>query len=151
MSLKPVRNFFRDRILEIDKSFKDRKEAFTSDSSIQNLSANLADRSFHIFYADLSNGNVNQSTTEDPVQVRVELYFKSKGDPRADLDTYFDLANSIRLNAMDFKKLKLEPVIKSVVCTSVRPEPFDTNSKEIMIPMIFTVRVLFNRTSSLVI
>jgi hypothetical protein len=139
VSLAPIREYFKARILEVDADFREHKNPFNTDD----LSANEIHKSFHIQASGLSGNRVNQGTTDDTLQFTVSLFFTGGSDLQVNVDEGFDIGNSVRLKAMSPKKMALAPSIRRVFCSSVEPVPMPTNQNTFSVVMVFAVQAGF--------
>ncbi|HEY9705630.1 MAG TPA: hypothetical protein V6C58_24540 [Allocoleopsis sp.] len=139
MSFRPVREYLKDRLLEVDSDFEPYDEAFEND----NLGDNNFDKRFQIFYQVDGATVSNQLTTQDEVTARVTLFFNGSRDSQEEFDSSMDIANVYRIQCLKVDKLRPYTHLKRVVCTSIVPEPLDTNDNMIKIILTFRISMIF--------
>jgi hypothetical protein len=139
MSFRPVREYLKDRLLEIDSDFQVYDDAFENDS----IGDNNFDKRFQIFYQVDSATVSNQLTTTDEVAARVTLFFDGGREAQESFDNAMDLANVYRIQCLKIDKLRQYVHLKRVVCTSIVPEPLDSNNNMIKVILNFRINMIF--------
>lgn len=140
MSLKPIRQYFKDRFSELDNEYQEHTDAFNTD----NIGELNLDKAYHIFYGSAQTSALNHLTTKDIVSVTVSIFSKGYRDPIEALDDAMDFANHFRLHAMNPKLSNTGEFIKNVVCTSIEASPINTqNDNSIVIKLQFSITVIF--------
>lgn len=137
-SLTPIRKYFTERLLEIDKAFTPHSKV--NDDSISRPRYN---KSFHIKMGALTGGPVGQNATRDSIEVTVSLHFKGEKDPLIASDKYYEVANKFRLNCMKPEHIVLQEFITRVKGTSVTPIESASNQTNIEFEIKFDVEMVF--------
>ena len=145
MSLRPIRQYFRDRISELDRDFIEHTDAFNT----ENVGELGFDKAFHIFYGNISTTSINMNTTNDNVQAVVTLFRSGYRDPIETLDDAMDFANQFRLKCLMPKHATRNQFIKNVSCQSIKADPVNTNDNSIVISLQFNISVIFGTNISL--
>ncbi len=139
MSFRPVRQYLEDRLLEVDQDFEVYDNAFEND----NVGDNNFDKRYQIFY-QVDNASVsNQLTTTDEVTARVTLFFDGGRETQEAFDSAMDLANIYRIQCLKIDKIRPYTHLKRVVCTSIIPEPLDSNDNSIKVLLTFRISMIF--------
>lgn len=139
MSLKPIRSFLTDRLLEIDSDFSMLDNGFETN----NVGSDNFDKRFHIFYGNVATTASNQNTTTDVVSAVVTLFFSGSRNSVDELDDAMDLANQFRINCLRRTKYSNQDFIKNVVSQSIEATALDTNDNQIMIKLTFSISIIF--------
>lgn len=139
MSLKPVRQYFKDRIFELDKDYQEHTDAFNT----ENISQLRFNKAYHIFYGNIQTTTANQLSTLDTVSATVSLFQNGYRDPIIALDDAMDFANKFRLRCLNPKYSTRNFFIKNVVCNTINAEPVNTNDNSIIIRLQFSITVIF--------
>ena len=138
MSLSDVRIYFQDRILEVDSDFRAHPDGF----NIDNIPNTNFHKTYHIFPGDLSSSAFTLITDDNMVWT-VNLFFKAGLDVDDAIDNAVDIANSIRLGAINHVNAMVGDEIKNVIFNSMSVNDIGTNDNLIRIELQFTVRLAF--------
>jgi hypothetical protein len=140
MSLKPIRQYFKDRFTAMDSQYVEHTDAFNT----ENIDGLNLDKAYHIFYGSAQTSSLNHLTTKDNVSTTVSIFSKGYRDPIEALDDAMDFANHFRLECMNPKLATTGQFIKNVVCTSIEASPINTqNDNSIVVRLQFNVTVIF--------
>lgn len=140
MSLKPIRQYFKDRISSLDSDYVEHTDAFNT----ANIGENNLDKAFHIFYGSAQTSALNHLTTLDVVNATVSIFLKGYRDPIEALDDSMDFANKFRIECIKPAFATTGEFIKNVVCTSINASPInEQNDNSIVIRLEFNITVIF--------
>lgn len=143
MSLKPIRQYFRDRLNSPtlgNGEYVEHTDAFNTD----NIDGLNLDKAFHIFYGSADTSALSHLTTKDTINARVSIFSKGYNDPLEALDDAMDFANKFRLLCMHPKYATQGEFIKNVVCTSIEASPINKdNDNSIVCRLQFRITVIF--------
>lgn len=140
MSLKPIRQYFKDRLMTLDSNYVEHTDAFNTD----NIGDLNLDKAFHVFYGNAETSALNHLTTLDTIRVTVSLFAKGFRDPIEALDDAMDFANKFRIECIRPAFATTGQVIKNVVCTSINASPINSeNDNSIVVRLEFRVTVIF--------
>lgn len=144
MSLSQVRQYFRNRITEVDSDLVEWDEAFND----ANIPESLLPNRYHIAMSSISTSAPNDVFLEDAFQVDVKLFkkgFRSNGISAH--DDLLDLADCLRQNCAQPLKLQLTNNLRGCEPNTILLEPIeDSNDNIIKITVGFNVRTFFKLT-----
>lgn len=137
--ISQIRSFLTTRLNETQTGWRPYKKPFNDDQ----VGENQFEKSFHIEYLPSTLSVINQTTTQDDIAVRVDLYFKAKRESTDEIDKAVDLANKYRMNCSHPRHLRSVEFIKRVVATDMTPTPMNTNDERFKISLTFSIRTVF--------
>lgn len=140
MSLKPIRQYFVDRIYSLDTEYQEHTDAFNT----ENIGGLTLDKAYHIFYGSVQTSALNHLTTKDVVSTTLSIFTRGYQNPNEALDDAMDFANHLRLECMKPKFANTGQFIKNVVCNSIEASPVnEQNDNSIIIKLQFSITVIF--------
>ena len=140
MSLKPIRQYFKDRLSSLDTNYVEHTDAFNTD----NIDGLNLDKAFHIFYGSANTSALSHLTTKDTINVTVSIYSKGYIDPAEALDDAMDFANTFRIECIKPMYACTGEFIKNVVCNTIKASPINKeNDNSILCRLEFSVTVIF--------
>lgn len=143
MSLRPIRQYFRDRINAPNignGEYVEHTDAFNT----ANIDGLNLDKAFHIFYGSADTSALSHLTTKDTINATVSIFSKGYVDPLEALDEAMDFANKFRLSCMQPRYATTGETIKNVVCTSIEASPINQeNDNSIVCRLQFRITVIF--------
>ena len=146
MSLKPIRQYLRDRLLSLDSNYVEHTDAFNT----ENIGDLNLDKAFHIFYGQMDASALNYLHTTDIVKATVNLYAKGYRDPIEALDESMDFANKFRLECIKPAFATTGQFIKNVVCRQIVASPINKqNDNSIVVRLEFNITMIFGLSVNL--
>ena len=139
MSIKVVRNYFKNRIKDEIPSAVEHKDAFNLD----NMHVSARDKMFHIIYQNSGNLETNGDLLTDEISVTITMLFKGYRDTQATFDSTSDTVHNIKRRASKISNYTDD--IKRVVCDNITITPADdSNDNNLLVTMGFSVRMCFS-------
>ena len=139
MSIKVVRDYFKDRIKDEIPSAVEHKDAF----NLENMHVSARDKMYHIIYQNSNNLETNGDLLTDEISVTITMIFKGYRDTQATFDNTSDTVYNIKRRASKISNYTSN--IKRVVCDNINITPADdSNDNNLLVTMGFSVRMCFN-------
>lgn len=138
--ISQVRQYFTNRILEVDSDFKQHLDFFNKD----NIANSNFDKAYHLEYSSLLSDFINhQNATDDNLSVNLRLFFKGYNETIERFDLFTDLANQIRINIVGAYKATFESNMLAVSMSSMNWEYPNGNDNSLIVNMSFNIKMAF--------
>lgn len=139
MSLSQVRTYFETVIATAAPTAKRWEGKF----DLENIPRNVADQSYSIEFGDLDSGPLDDLRTDDNLDIVIRLFIRGKRDKTAVEDTAYDLAHTIRMEAIKPSNALVGANIKNVILDSISKEDINENDNSLILNLDFSVRLIF--------
>lgn len=138
MSVSQVRTYFQSVMSTVDSTMKEWDTRFDED----NIPRNRVAKAYYIDYGNLSS-DVGHGYVEDEITVLVQLFFKAKRDVAGNKDASYDIAHSVKQEAMKHSRANVGANIKMVTPVSIEQRDIDEDDNSLIYDLEFTVRMIF--------
>lgn len=139
MSVSQIRTYFEEVLTAVDPTFKKWEGRFDED----NIPRNRIAKAYFIDYGDLTS-NIEMGYVRDSINVTVQLFFAGMRDVTSNKDASYDIAHSVKQEAMNHTKATIGVNIKNVSPTSITQRLIDGDDNSLIYDLQFTVDLIFS-------